>query len=77
MSEDEDVGGWMPLLRSVAGVWQAAEGSRLKGKDKEDQCKKTRMGERGSTNRIPSPFIHSRDVWETPCMVLGVHTPRT
>jgi hypothetical protein len=44
----------MPLLQSVIGVWKAVEGSRMKGKDMEDQCKKTRMGECGIIGRIPS-----------------------
>jgi hypothetical protein len=39
------------------------------------QSREAKSGKCGSTDEIPSPFIHSRDVWETLRMVLGVHNP--
>jgi hypothetical protein len=71
MSGGGDVGGWTPLQRSVVEAWKVAEGSR------KISTGKLRVGERGSTYQIPSPFIDSCDIWETLCVVLGVYTART
>jgi hypothetical protein len=46
----------MPLQRSVVEAWKAAEGLRKISTEKQ------REGECGSDGRIPSRFIHSRDI---------------
>jgi hypothetical protein len=70
MSGGGDVGGWTPLQCSVAKAWEELEGSR------KINAEKQRVGKRGSAGQIPSPFIHSHDIWMMMCTTLGVRTPR-
>jgi hypothetical protein len=58
----------MPWQQAVAEACIAAEESS------KITVGKQRVGECGSTGLIPSPFIHSRNVWEALCAVLGVCT---
>jgi hypothetical protein len=37
--------------------------------------KKARMMRWESVDQIPSPFIHSHNVWKTSCMALAIRTP--
>jgi hypothetical protein len=37
--------------------------------------KKARMRRRESDGHIPSPFIHSRNVWKMLCVALAIRTP--